>query len=174
MSLASEREGDALMRHILGLGASLAAFWLLLSGSISFEHTLVLWLGVASIILTLYLVIRMDRLDGCPAQIRLGPTLIKYWLWLGKEIGKANLDVARIILSPKMNISPRMVRVKASQQTDVGIATFANSITLTPGTVSVDIDNDEILVHAITNEMAQGLLESDIDQRVTSVELTYK
>ena len=174
MFLVGEREGDASMRHILGLGASLAAFWMLLSGSISLDHTLVLWLGVVSVILTLYLIIRMDRIDGFPAQIRLGPKLIKYWLWLGKEIGKANMDVARIVLSPKMNISPRMVRVKASQQTDVGIATFANSITLTPGTVSVDIDDGEILVHAITDETAQGLLESDIDQRVIAVELTYK
>ena len=67
-----------------------------------------------------------------------------------------------------------MVRVKASQQTDVGIATFANSITLTPGTVSVDIDDDEILVHAITDDMATGLIESDMDERVTAVELKYR
>ena len=68
-----------------------------------------------------------------------------------------------------------MVRVKARQQTDVGIATFANSITLTPGTQCQSISTKtKFLVHAITDEMAQGLLESDIDQRVTAVELTYK
>ena len=99
---------------------------------------------------------------------------LQYWIWLAKEIGKANINVAKIVLSPDMKISPRMVRVKASQQTDVGIATFANSITLTPGTVSVDIDNDEILVHAITEDMATGLIESDMDERVTAVELKYR
>jgi multicomponent Na+:H+ antiporter subunit E len=112
----------------------------------------------------------MDRIDGTPVSVNLRPSLIQYWIWLAKEIGKANIDVAKIVLSPKMEISPRMVRVKATQKTDVGITTFANSITLTPGTVSVDIDNDEILVHAITDEMAQGLLESDMDARVTAVE----
>ncbi|MEO9899440.1 MULTISPECIES: Na+/H+ antiporter subunit E [Alphaproteobacteria] len=162
------------MRHILGLGASLAAFWMLLSGSISLDHKLVLGLGIASVILTIFFAIRMDRLDGFPVHIRLSPKLIQYWIWLAKEIGKANFDVARIVLSRKMSISPRMVRIKASQQTDVGIATFANSITLTPGTVSVDIDNDEILVHAITDEMAKGLIESDMDERVTSMELKYR
>ncbi|MEQ8334165.1 Na+/H+ antiporter subunit E [Nisaea sp.] len=162
------------MRHILGLGASLAAFWMLLSGSISLDHTLVLWLGIASVVVTVLLAIRMDRLDGFPVSIRLGPKLVQYWLWLAKEIGKANMDVAKIVLSPNMQISPRLVRVKASQKTDVGIATFANSITLTPGTVSVDIDDDEILVHAITDDMARGLIESDMDARVSAVELKYR
>lgn len=159
------------MRHILSLGVSLAAFWMLLSGSISLDNRLVLSLGIASVILSIYLAIRMDRLDGFPVSVRLGPKLVQYWLWLAKEIGKANIDVAKIVLSPSMKISPRMVRVKASQKTDVGIATFANSITLTPGTVSVDIAEDEILVHAITEDMAQGLLESDMDERVTAVEM---
>jgi multicomponent Na+:H+ antiporter subunit E len=158
------------MGHILSLGASLAAFWMLLSGSISLDHKLVLGLGVASLILSVWLAVRMDRIDGTPVSVNLRPSLIQYWIWLAKEIGKANIDVAKIVLSPKMEISPRMVRVKATQKTDVGITTFANSITLTPGTVSVDIDNDEILVHAITDEMAQGLLESDMDARVTAVE----
>lgn len=162
------------MWHILSLGASLAAFWMLMSGSISLDHKLVLGFGVASVIVTVLLALRMDRIDGNHVMIRLRPSLIQYWLWLAKEIGKANIDVAKIVLSPKMEISPRMVRVKATQQTDVGIVTFANSITLTPGTVSVDIDNDEILVHAITDEMAQGLIESDMDERVTAVEAKYR
>lgn len=158
------------MGHILSLGASLAAFWMLLSGSISLDHKLVLGFGIASVILSVYLALRMDRIDRNPVSINLRPSLIQYWLWLAKEIGKANIDVAKIVLSRKMDISPRLIRVRATQQTDVGVATFANSITLTPGTVSVDIDGDEILVHAITNEMAEGLLESDMDQRVTAVE----
>ncbi|WP_420405087.1 Na+/H+ antiporter subunit E [Nisaea sp.] len=162
------------MGHILSLGASLAAFWMLLSGSISLDHKLVLGLGVASLILCVWLAIRMDRIDGNPVSVNLRPSLVRYWLWLAKEIGKANIDVAKIVLSPKMELSPRMIRVKASQQTDVGLATFANSITLTPGTVSVDIDDEDILVHAITDEMARGLMESDMDARVTAVEAKIK
>ncbi|UUX50036.1 Na+/H+ antiporter subunit E [Nisaea acidiphila] len=158
------------MGHIISLGVSLAAFWMLLSGSVSLDHKLVLGFGVASVVLTVFLALRMDRIDGNPVSINLRPRLIRYWIWLAKEIGKANIDVAKIVLSTKLEISPRMVRVKATQKTDVGIATFANSITLTPGTVTVDIEDDEILVHAITNEMAEGLLQSDMDDRITAVE----
>ena len=158
------------MWHILSLGISLGAFWMLLSGSISLHNMLVLSLGVASVILVLYLANRMDKLDRQHVVIRLGPKVISYWLWLAKEIGKANLDVVKLVLSPKLEVSPRLIRVKANQKTDMGVATFANSITLTPGTVSVDIEGDEILVHAITEDMATGLLESDMGDRVTAVE----
>lgn len=162
------------MRHILSLGASLAVFWLLLSGSLSFDHKLVAIFGVLSVILCVYLALRMDRLDSVAVHIRLGPTLVSYWFWLAREIGKANIEVARIVLSPKMKISPRLIRVRAEQQTDVGITTFANSITLTPGTVSIEIEDRDILVHAITEDMARGAMESDMGDRVTAMELKYR
>jgi multicomponent Na+:H+ antiporter subunit E len=63
-----------------------------------------------------------------------------------------------------------MVWVPATQRTDVGKVIYANSITLTPGTVSVEIENDRILVHAITREAAEGLESGDMDRRVDAIE----
>ncbi len=83
------------------------------------------------------------------------------------QIVIANIDVARRVLSPSLPISPTLIRVKASQSTDLGQAIYANSITLTPGTISIDVEDGEILVHALTREGAQSLLDGEMDRRVT-------
>ena len=81
----------------------------------------------------------------------------------------ANIHVARLILDPKLPISPSMIEVKATQDSDLGRVIHANSITLTPGTVSVELEGDVILVHAISQEAAEGTLEGGIDRRVTAL-----
>lgn len=154
------------MRHALILGASLTVFWLLLSGY--FTSPLLLTFGAVSVAFTLYLSLRIDRHDGARVQLRLDPPIIRYWGWLLVEIVKASIDVSKLILAPKLALSPRMVRVKATQPTDTGVVIYANSITLTPGTVTVDIDGDELLVHAITQDMADGLA-GDMGDRVTAL-----
>lgn len=155
------------MLHASVLGASLAAFWLLLSGY--FTEPLLLSLGAFSVIVTVYLALRADRIDGERVSFRLDLRIIRYWIWLLIEIVKANIDVAKLIVSPTMVLSPRMVRVKATQTSDMGLVIYANSITLTPGTVTVDIDDDTFVVHAITQEMADGLATGDMDARVTAL-----
>ena len=156
------------MLHASVLGASLAVFWLLLSGY--FTEPLLLTLGALSVIVTVYLALRADRIDGERVSFRLDLPIIRYWIWLLVEIVKANIDVAKLIISPTMVLSPRMVRVKATQKSDMGLVIYANSITLTPGTVTVDIDDDELVVHAITQEMADGLATGDMDARVTALD----
>lgn len=143
-------------------------FWLLLSGY--FTKTLLLALGAASVILVLYIAIRMDRIDGARVSRRVTPSTVRYWGWLVVEIIKSNIDVARIILSPRPDVSPRLVRVKATQATDLGVVIYANSITLTPGTVTLDIEDDHLLVHAINQDMADGLVNGDMGDRVTRQE----
>jgi multicomponent Na+:H+ antiporter subunit E len=93
-----------------------------------------------------------------------------YWPWLLWEIVKANLEVARLILAPRMAISPTVIKVKASQPDELGQVIYANSITLTPGTVSIDVRDATIEVHAITREMAEGLQTGEMDRRVTQME----
>jgi multicomponent Na+:H+ antiporter subunit E len=83
------------------------------------------------------------------------------------EIIKANIDVAKRIMLPSMAVTPTMIRVTASQKSDLGLVIYANSITLTPGTISVDIANGEILVHALSREGAESLLDGEMDRRVT-------
>ena len=155
------------MRYIIGLTFSLTAFWLLMSGIYT---PLILFLGAISVIFVLYLTRRMDALDEDVFEFKLKRKHFSYWSWLAKEIFKANIDVSKVILSPKMNLSPRLVRVPLSQSNELASVIYANSITLTPGTVSVDIEGDEIIVHALTQELMDGLTEGDMDQRVNDLE----
>ena len=153
--------------HATGLWLVLFALWLLLSGH---YDPLLLSLGVVSCLLIVWIAARLDVIDdeAVPLQIKL--SYIGYLTWLGKEITKANIDVAKLILDPKLPITPVMVRVPATQATDVGKVIYANSITLTPGTVSVEVLDHEILVHAITREAADGLADGDMDRRVDEIE----
>ncbi len=151
----------------LSLVVLLFAFWLLLSG---YFVPFLLTMGVASAVVVALLGRRMDLIDHEGHPIRFSWRLIFYWPWLFKEIAKSAWDVARIILSPRLPISPVLVRAKTSQKTTVGLVTYANSITLTPGTISVEVKKGEILVHALTRQAAAGLLEGEMDRRVTQFE----
>ena len=155
------------MVHVVGLGASLMAFWLLMSGIFT---PLLIALGIASILLVLYIAHRMDLYDHETFPFHLKGRIFGYWGWLAKEIFKANIDVAKIVLAWDMPISPRVVRVKATQKSDLGLVIFANSITLTPGTVTIDIEGDEMIVHALSQDLADGVLNGDMDGRVTALE----
>lgn len=93
-----------------------------------------------------------------------------YWPWLFVEIIKSNIDVARLILDPKLPISPTVIKVKATQVDDLGHVIYANSITLTPGTVTMDVRGGTLEVHAITQDIAEGLMSGEMDRRVTQME----
>ena len=86
------------------------------------------------------------------------------------QIFKSNLEIARIILARRMPVSPRLLRVRASQRTAVGQFIYANSITLTPGTISLDLRDGQILVHALTKESAAGVEGGEMDRRVSRLE----
>jgi len=154
--------------HTLGLGVVLAILWLLLSGY--FTNILLLGLGVASVILVLFYARRMDVIDHEGHPIHLGWRSIGYWIWLLKEIVVSNFHVAKVILSPKMPIRPHLIDVKASQASELGHAIYANSITLTPGTVTVDVEKGILHVHALTQHTADGLKTGEMDRRVDEME----
>jgi multicomponent Na+:H+ antiporter subunit E len=113
---------------------------------------------------------RMDVVDHEGHPIHITPRIFGYWLWLGREIVKWNIDVALHVLSPRLRISPTLVRLKASQQTELCQAIYANSITLTPGTVTIDLKDGSLLVHALSEEAAIDLLQGEMDARVVRVE----
>lgn len=145
----------------------LGVVWMLLSGH--WEPWL-LGLGLTSVLCVVWLAYRMDVVDHEGHPVHLTWKIPLYWVWLGKEIVKSNLDVTRVILSRSARISPTVLRVKASQRTDLGLAIFANSITLTPGTVSLDVGDDYVLVHALTREAAEDLAGGAMDSRVAALE----
>jgi multicomponent Na+:H+ antiporter subunit E len=150
-----------------GLGAILFVFWLLLSGHYT---PLLISFGAGSSALVVYLSMRMDVVDHEGLPLQLGGRFWLYLPWLMKEIVVANVAVARIILDPKLPVSPIMVHFKASQETDLGRAIYANSITLTPGTITTGIEGQELEIHALTYQDVDGREEDEMDRRVSWVE----
>jgi multicomponent Na+:H+ antiporter subunit E len=153
--------------RVAGLVATLFVFWLLLSGI--YTPFLVLS-GLAASIAVAALAWRMEVADreGHPIHLTLGA--VAYWPWLVKEIVKSGWQVAKIILAPRLPISPTLARFKPSQSSVVGLVTHANSITLTPGTLTVEADREAFLVHALTRAGADGLAGSEMDRRVSRME----
>jgi len=152
--------------RMLVLLVPLVAAWLLWSG---IYKPLLLGLGVFSCLLTIYIKHRMDYFATDLFALRFGRRLLGYWLWLAKEVVKSSLDVARIVLSPSLPISPQIVKIKASCQDPVDQAILANSITLTPGTLALDVHNGEIIVHALTQAGADELKNGEMDRRVAAL-----
>jgi multicomponent Na+:H+ antiporter subunit E len=155
------------MIRAISLGGLLYATWWLLSGHLD---PLLLGLGSASSLLVVVIAWRMDVIDHEGHPVQLTWRILLYWPWLLWEIAKANVEVARIIVDPKLPISPRVIRVRASQRSELGQVIYANSITLTPGTVSVDLQDGMIDVHCLTPGLAAGLAQGDMDRRVANVE----
>ena len=151
---------------MLALLIPLVAAWLLWSG---IYKPLLLGLGLFSCVLTIYIKHRMEYFQTEVFAIQFGRRLIGYWLWLAKEVVKSSLDVARIIVSPSLPISPQVLTIKASSETPVDLVTLANSITLTPGTLSLDVHKGEIIVHALTKAGADELRKNEMDRRIQAL-----
>lgn len=151
------------VHYAITLALMLAAMWLALSGRT--DNTLLLFLGATSVILVILLVERMRTLDEETSPFHRAFAAIGYWIWLGGEIVRANIMVSRAILRADLDITPRLFRVRASQATDLGRATFANSITLTPGTVTIDVDGDDLIVHALLDSMSDPAGFEEMDRR---------
>ena len=144
---------------------ALFGFWLLMSG---YYTPLILSLGVISCLLCVYLTIKGKFLDNETLPIYFFPRLIQYTFWLIKEILKSNITTAKVIIMKSEE--PELFSVKASQKTNEGKVTYANSITLTPGTVTTQIKNDVFEVHALTKDFGDDVRSSDMDKMVTWLE----
>jgi len=156
------------LRSAIALFVLLMAVWLFNSGHYT---PMLISFGVGSCLLVLWLSRRMGIVDDEALPVRLIPRALLYAPWLAKEVFKANVDVARRVLMPgKLDISPKLFHAKTSQASDLGRVIYANSITLTPGTVSVLVHGRSIWVHAIAEDVAEGLLEGEMDRRVTWLE----
>jgi multicomponent Na+:H+ antiporter subunit E len=165
VSLDIEREEP--MSLSLSAFVLLLAFWLLLSG---YFTPFLVAAGVGSAIAVVLFARRMEVVDREGHPVRLWRIVIWYWPWLVKEIAKSGWDVSKRILHPRLPISPTLIRFTPSQQSVVGLVTHANSITLTPGTITVEAMPGEFLVHALTRAGADGVVDSEMDRRVTRLE----
>lgn len=155
------------MFRTLSLGLFCFTVWLLLSGFVS---AVLLGFGMVSCVLVIVIARRMQIIDAEGHPVQLFARAPGYWFWLIKEIIKANIDVAKRVLDPTLPISPTLIRVKAVQHTALGRVIYANSITLTPGTLAIRLQKDEIEVYALTREAAERLLEGEMARRVNRLE----
>lgn len=144
------------------------ALWLLLSG---IYKPMLVGFGVASVILVLFIVRRMDQVDGDHLTVALNPIkFLTYFIWLLGEIAKSNWAVTKIILSGQAPQRQHFFDIPYSQSTDLGQVIFANSITLTPGTLTVETEQGDFQIHALdySDEDLEAL--ADMDRRVSAIE----
>jgi len=143
-------------------------FWIFLSGHL---EPLLLGLGIASVALTVFLSRRMNVIDHESYPLHLSSKFPGFFVYIFREIVKANIDVVTRILSwRKAPISPQMIEIPQSQETDLGAVIYANSITLTPGTVTIKLSKDNLTVHALSkeaaSELATGAMSEEISNRM--------
>lgn len=150
-------------KHIASLLAVAIFLWLVWSGQ---TKALLLSLGALSAVITVWIAVRMEIIDHESYPLELSRKLVTYWFWLSKEIVVSNFDVARRILSRKPGISSSIARVATGKRSNIGRAIYANSITLTPGTVAIDVGEDYILIHALTKAHADRVKAGDMARRV--------
>ena len=164
--MRASREPSVL--HVLSLSSVVFGLWLLLSGRWT---PLFLFLGVLSTAVAVFLALRMEVVDeeGVPV-VHLNWRILTYVPWLIWKVLKSNLAVARLILDPVLPISPKIGRIRGRQRTDLGRVIFANSITMTPGTVTVAVTGSDLQVHALYREALDGMEEGEMNRRIAALE----
>ena len=143
----------------------LLCLWLLMSG---YYNILLISLGIISCAFCVYLANRGKLIDDEGLPIFFIPRLLNYLIWLFKEILKSNLSTAKVIINGK--VEPETFTVKASQVTEVAKVTYANSITLTPGTVTTKMHKDIFEVHALNADFGNDIRTNEMDRKVTWLE----
>ena len=159
-------DSSRVLVRVASLAVALGAAWLLWSGLFK---PLLLGLGLFSCVLTLYLSKRMGYFDSELFALRFSFRLMKFWIWLIKEIVSSSLEVARVVLDPDLPISPSVVTLKATATHPVDQVILGNSITLTPGTLALDLHKGVIQVHCLTRDGAQNVLDGEMDRRVAAL-----
>lgn len=149
--------------------AGLGALWLVFSGKFDALH---LGFGLFSVGLVLLLTHRLTtrrRVEGAGSVTVRPLELVLYLGWLAKEIVVANLDIARLVVIPSLPIDPVLVRFTTSLPNTVARVALGNSITLTPGTLTLEITGREVLVHAISAQGATGPAIDAMERRLARV-----
>ena len=152
--------------RILILAMLLIAAWVLWSG---YLKPLLLGLGALSCLLTVWIVRRMGYFDDENFAFHYDWRLLGFWAWLGREVVVSSIEVARIVLRRRLVVEPRVVNIDGSGLGPVDLALLGNSITLTPGTLTLDVHEGRLLVHALTADGAAALERGEMQRRVAAL-----
>ena len=161
------------MKHLTVLAVVLFAFWFLLSGKVDFKFLLY---GALTAIISAWIcvpLLLLPNADGTKKyfifDVNLGKYAV-YWLWLLKEVVNANIDVVKATVKSEMVINPRVIAFRIKYDNPMAQTTLANSITLTPGTVTLNVTEDGLYeIHALTDGAAEGLLGGGMQQKVADL-----
>lgn len=140
--------------------------WLLWSGM---YKPLLLALGAFSVIITMIFAYRMNYFKKRAFALRFTFATLQYWGWLFVEVLKSSIQVTKEILKPTIEVSPVVIEVPRQSRSDFQTMMLGNSITLTPGTITLDVDEDVLLVHALTKEGAADLTAGEMARRVDAL-----
>ncbi len=155
------------MRHTISISFLLAFIWLANSGH---YDGLLLSLGAVSVALVVWLCHRMDVVDHESHPIHLTRRIPAYYSWLFKQILLSNIDVAKRVWLGRGAIEPTVETLPVMQKTDVGRVVYANSINLTPGTVSIELEDNTVLVHALVPANIEDLKGGEMSRRICELE----
>jgi len=144
----------------------LFGFWLLLSWHFDPLH---LVLGLICSLLVAYLSHDLLITERISFSLRKIILFIFYLFYLAYNIVLANLDVAYRVLHPKMPINPKIVRFNSKLNSDIAKTILANSITLTPGTITIDIRDGTLYVHSLSPNALDNLLKGEMENKLVRI-----
>lgn len=153
------------IKHLISWSLILSAFWLVLSG---FLKPLLLSFGVASVALVVFLIYRMNISDAEKQKLALNLSFLQYIIWLSGQIALSSIQVAKLVWGRKAKLSPATGKLPLDKIPKRSRVLYANSITLTPGTLSIDLDNDHVTVHALNEDSIKELRHGDMTEKVYS------
>ena len=164
--MVSKNNKLQLFKHSALWVVFLAIFWLLLSG---YFAPLLLSFGAISIAIVVYLLNRMNLVDGQTPSIGQIVKAVRYVPWLFRQIFISSINVTKLIWGNPSKVSPALKKISVKNVPVASRAYYANSITLTPGTLSVDLVDDEITVHALQASSIDELQQGTMEQKITNI-----
>lgn len=127
----------------------LAIFWIFLSG---FFKPLLLSFGVISVALVVYVLHRMNKQDSQPNRLNFNLSFLRYILWLTGQIVSSSIEVTKLVWGSNKDLNPAIGKFPIKDIRKKSRVLYANSVTLTPGTLCVDIDDEHVTIHALEKD----------------------
>ena len=155
------------MRYLF-IAVGLCVLWLLLSGQ---NIALLLALGGLSVLIVILTIFKMDKVDGEPIALRPGLKFFRYLAWLAWQVVLSNIDVARRIWEPRLSIEPCWQKLDTKVSSPLEKTLYANSITLTPGTLTTDVSDDHFMIHSLTPKGIEDLRQGEMQRRILDIGL---
>ena len=140
-----------------------AAVWLLLSGHYT---ALILSFGAVSSLIVIWFMWRMDRVDEKLDFLPMRPRVLYYLLWLMWQVVLSNIDLVRRIWDPTLPIRPTWQRLDIKVTSSLAKTLYANSITLTPGTLTTDVREDHFMVHSLSPDGIEDLRKGGMEEQI--------